>query len=185
MSAPSDIFIISSTSTIPMRVVQYIYDKFLQLMVIVAGMTLVWLMVAVVLSVLQRNLGLQSWAWLFLSTEYGMFYLTLLGAPWLVRKRGHVHIELLTASLPEAYLPIFSRLIALIAALICAVLAFKGYELVALNLERGDMDVRAYFFPTWMLSLAFPLSFGLMTLEFLRFVFGKELLHTGVAGVQE
>lgn len=168
-----------------MRSIQLIYDKFLQAMVLVAGVTLVWLMTAIVLSVLQRNLGMQSWAWLFLSTEYGMFYLTLLGAPWLVRQRGHVHIELLTASLPAAYLPMFSRLIALIAALICAVLAFKGYELVTMNLERGDMDVRAYFFPTWMLSLAFPVSFGLMTIEFLRFVFGQDVLHTGVAGVQE
>lgn len=168
-----------------MRSIQFVYEKFLQAMVIIAGLTLVWLMIAVVLSVVQRNLGFQSWAWLFISTEYGMFYLTLLGAPWLVRKRGHVHIELLTASLPSQYLNVFSRLIALIAVLICAVLAFKGYELVALNLERGDLDVRAYFFPTWILSLAFPISFGLMAVEFARFVFGSEILHTGVAGVQE
>lgn len=168
-----------------MRSIQLAYEKFLQAMVVIAGLTLVWLMVAVVISVLQRNMGIQSWAWLFVSTEYGMFYLTLLGAPWLVRKRGHVHIELLTASLPSQYLNGFSRLIALIATLICAVLAFKGVELVMLNLERGDLDVRAYFFPTWMLSLAFPVSFGLMTVEFARFVFGSEVLHTGVAGVQE
>jgi TRAP-type C4-dicarboxylate transport system permease small subunit len=168
-----------------MRTLQWLYEKFLQSMLVIAGVALVWLMVAVVLSVLQRNLGMQSWAWLFLSTEYGMFYLTLLGAPWLVRHRGHVHIELITASLPKPVLNGYSRFIALLAALICAILAFKGYELVMMNLERGDMDVRAYFFPTWMLSIAFPVSFGLMTIEFLRFVIGKELLHTGVAGVNE
>jgi C4-dicarboxylate transporter, DctQ subunit len=65
-----------------MRTIQLLYEKFLLAMVLIAGATLVWLMVAVVLSVLQRNLGIQPWAWLFLSTEYGMFYLTLLGAPW-------------------------------------------------------------------------------------------------------
>ncbi len=168
-----------------MRTIQWLYDRFLWVMVVLAGIALVWLMVAVVLSVLQRNLGIQPWAWLFLSTEYGMFYLTLLGAPWLVRKRGHVHIELLTATLPEYHLKWFSRVIALLSALVCAVLAFKGVELVMMNIERGDLDVRAYFFPTWILSLAFPVSFSLMTIEFLRFVFGTEVLHTGVAGVNE
>jgi C4-dicarboxylate transporter, DctQ subunit len=168
-----------------MQTLQWLYDKCLQAMLVIAGATLVWLMVAVVLTVLQRNLGLQAWAWLFLSTEYGMFYLTLLGAPWLMRRRGHVHIELLTATLPRAWLPWYSRGIALLAALICAVLAYKGAALVALNLERGDLDVRAYFFPTWLLSLAFPVSFGLMTVECLRFVWGAERLHTGVPGVQE
>jgi C4-dicarboxylate transporter, DctQ subunit len=168
-----------------MRTLQWLYDKFLLAMLVIAGVTLVWLMVAVVLSVMQRNLGLQPWAWLFVSTEYGMFYLTLLGAPWLVRQRGHVHIELITATLPPHQLQWFSRAISLLAALVCAVLAYKGLELVMMNLERGDQDVRAYFFPSWLLSLAFPVSFGLMTIEFLRFVLGSELLHTGVAGVQE
>jgi C4-dicarboxylate transporter DctQ subunit len=47
-----------------------------------------------------RNLGVQPFAWLFTSAEYALFYMTMLGAPWLVRERGHVHIELVTAALP-------------------------------------------------------------------------------------
>ena len=168
-----------------MRHLITVYERFLQAMAFVSGLTLVWIMVAVVISVVQRNLGMQSWAWLFLSTEYGMFYMTLLGAPWLVRQRGHVHIEMLTATLPAKLLPMFSRLVSLLTCLICAFLALKGVELVMLNLERGDFDVRAYFFPSWILSMAFPISFGLMAIEFGRMVFGQQLLHSGVAGVNE
>jgi TRAP-type C4-dicarboxylate transport system permease small subunit len=168
-----------------MRTLALVYERFLQAMALLSGLILVWIMVAVVMSVIQRNLGMQSWAWLFLSTEYGMFYMTLLGAPWLVRQRGHVHIEMLTAVLPTRFLPAFSRAISLLTALICAVLAYKGVELVLLNLERGDFDVRAYFFPSWILSMAFPISFGLLTIEFARMVFGQQLLHSGVAGAHE
>jgi TRAP-type C4-dicarboxylate transport system permease small subunit len=168
-----------------MRHITTVYERFLQTMAFVSGLTLVWIMVAVVISVVQRNMGMQSWAWLFLSTEYGMFYMTLLGAPWLVRQRGHVHIEMLTATLPAKLLPMFSRLVSLLTCLICAILALKGVELVMLNLERGDFDVRAYFFPSWILSMAFPISFGLMAIEFGRMVFGQQLLHSGVAGVNE
>jgi TRAP-type C4-dicarboxylate transport system permease small subunit len=75
--------------------------------------------------------------------------------------------------------------VSLLTCLICAILALKGVELVMLNLERGDFDVRAYFFPSWILSMAFPISFGLMAIEFGRMVFGQQLLHSGVAGVNE
>jgi hypothetical protein len=56
---------------------------------------------------------------------------------------------------------------------------------VLTNLERGDFDTRAYYYPRWLLSIAFPLSFGLMAVEFSRFVFGSELMHSGEAGIHE
>jgi C4-dicarboxylate transporter DctQ subunit len=146
---------------------------------------LVWLMVAVVASVVQRNLGMQPAAWLFVSTEYAMFYLTLLGAPWLLRHRGHVYIEIVTAALPKTALNWFSRFVSLLCALVCFYMAIKGVDLVGLNLTRRDLDVRAYFFPTWILNIAFPISFGLMTIEFLKFVFGRNIMHSGQAGLKE
>ncbi|MFN3937931.1 MAG: TRAP transporter small permease, partial [Gemmobacter sp.] len=109
----------------------------------------------------------------------------MLGAPWLVRKKGLVHIELLTAALPETARQVLSRLVALGCVLICGYLGWKGYQLVQTNIARMDFDVRAYFFPRWMLTIAFPVSFGLMAVEFLRFVVGRDILHTGKAGVHE
>jgi TRAP-type C4-dicarboxylate transport system permease small subunit len=155
------------------------------LMAIVAGAALVWLMVAIVWSVTMRNLGLQPHAWLFTSTEYGVLYMTMLGAPWLVRRRGHVHIELVTALLPIPLRRIVSRLVALGCVLVCGYLAWRGYLLVQTNIARMDFDVRAYFYPRWMLTIAFPISFGLMAVEFARFVLGRELMHTGEAGIHE
>jgi C4-dicarboxylate transporter DctQ subunit len=56
---------------------------------------------------------------------------------------------------------------------------------VFVNIERGDYDTRAYYFPRWILTISFPISFSLMAIEFSRFVFGKEILHTGEAGIHE
>lgn len=162
-----------------------LYDGVVTAMAVIAGSILIWLMVAIVWSVTLRNMGLQPYAWLFTSTEYGILYMTMLGAPWLVRKRGHVHIELVTAYLPPTVRALVSRLVALACVLICGYLAWRGYLLVQTNLARNDFDVRAYFFPRWMLTIAFPLSFGLMAVEFARFVLGRELMHTGEAGIHE
>ncbi|WP_447956287.1 TRAP transporter small permease [Vreelandella sp. EE7] len=168
-----------------MRFVQRGYLWLLNGMALLAAIMLVWLMVAVVLSVVIRNLGLQPSAWFFLSTEYAMFYLTLLGAPWLVRQKGHVHIELLTSILPPPLLNILSRAVALVCVLVSLVLAWKGLDLFLLNIERSDYDVRAFFVPKWILTSVFPVSFTLMAVEFGRFVVGPDILHSGEAGIKE
>ncbi len=168
-----------------MRLGLWLYGRLIDLLALLAAATLVWSMAAVIASVAMRNFGLQPWAWLFTSTEYAMLYMTMLGAPWLVRERGHVHIELLTATLPEGLRALLSRAVAALCAAICLYLAWRGYLLVQTNIARNDFDVRAYFFPRWLLTITFPISFALMAAEFSRFVFGRDLMHTGQAGVHE
>ncbi|WP_424965490.1 MULTISPECIES: TRAP transporter small permease [unclassified Dinoroseobacter] len=168
-----------------MRVLRKLYDGLIVGMAALAGLGLVWLMVSVIVSVAMRNAGLQPFAWLFTSAEYSLLYLTMLGAPWLVREKGHVHIELVTAALPEGLRQVVSRAVALLCVLVCVILAWKGVELCLRNLERNDYDVRAYFFPRWMLTISFPIAFGFMALEFSRFVVGREILHSGEAGIHE
>ena len=162
-----------------------IYMILLHTMAFVAGMTLVWLMISVIASVAMRNFCIQPFAWLFTSAEYGLLYMTMLGAPWLVREKGHVHIELVTAALSPRVRQVVSRGVALACVLVCAVLAWKGLELVLTNIDRRDYDVRAYYFPRWILTASFPLSFGMMAIEFTRFVVGRELMHSGHAGIHD
>ena len=168
-----------------MRALIRAYDVVLHAMAAVAAAALVWLMVSVVVSVAMRNAGLQPFAWLFTSAEYSLLYMTMLGAPWLVRGRGHVHIELVTAALPPGVRAWVSCAVALLCVLVSATLAWYGLELFLTNLERNDVDVRAYYFPRSLLTVAFPLSFGFMAIEFARFVIGPELMHSGEAGIHE
>lgn len=168
-----------------METVGKLYRGFLYAMAGIAGVMLVWLMISVIMSVVMRNSGLQPFAWLFTSSEYAILYMTMLGAPWLVREKGHVHIELVTAALPTGIRRIVSRLVAALCLLVSLILAWKGAELFLGNITRNDLDVRAYYFPKWILTIAFPVSFGLMAIEFSRFVFGDDLMHSGEAGIHE
>lgn len=168
-----------------MRAVIRVYDALLYGMAFVAASMLVWLMVSVVTSVVMRNLGMQPFAWLFTSSEYGLLYMTMLGAPWLVREKGHVHIELVTAALSPRLRRIVSRGVAGACVAVSLILAWYGLQLLLTNLERNDYDVRAYFYPRWMLTITFPIAFSFMAVEFARFTFGRELLHSGEAGIHE
>lgn len=162
-----------------------LYRSVLYAMAGISGAMLIWLMISVITSVVMRNLGMQPFAWLFTSSEYAILYMTMLGAPWLVREKGHVHIELVTAALPAPARRFVSRCVAATCVAVCAMLAWKGAELMLTNIARNDLDVRAYYFPKWVLTAAFPLSFGLMAVEFSRFVFGSDLMHSGEAGIHE
>ena len=82
-----------------MATVAVLYRRLLELLAVVAGLMLAAMAFAIVLDVLVRNLGLQPPAHTLTLTEYGLLYLTMLAAPWLVREKGHVHIELVTAAL--------------------------------------------------------------------------------------
>lgn len=168
-----------------MTTLSRLYLGVLYAMAGIAGVMLIWLMISVITSVTMRNLGMQPFAWLFTSSEYAILYMTMLGAPWLVREKGHVHIELVTAALPAPARRLMSRLVAAACVAVCALLAWKGGELVLQNIARNDLDVRAYYFPKWILTAAFPISFGLMAVEFGRFVFGDDLMHSGEAGIHE
>ena len=161
-----------------MHALSRLYNKLIDAMALVSAVLLVWLMAAIVTSVVIRNLGVQSPAWLFTSTEYAMFYLTLLGAPWLVREKGHVYIEIFIKPLPDAARNLLSRVVMVICAAICLVLAVKGVELVSTNIDRVDYDVRTYYFPMWMLTITYPISFSLMGLEFIRFLFSDQPYHS-------
>ena len=50
--------------------------------------------------VIARNIGLAPFTHTLALTEYGLYYVTLLGAPWLVRKKHHVYMQLITAFVP-------------------------------------------------------------------------------------
>ena len=162
-----------------------LYTGIVNLMALIAAVMLVWLMISVILAVVMRNAGVQPFAWLFTSSEYAILYMTMLGAPWLVREKGHVHIELVTAALPGRLRRAVSRSVAALCVIVSAILAWKAAELFLGNIARNDLDVRAYYVPKWILTIAFPISFGLMAVEFSRFVFGRDLMHSGEAGIHE
>ena len=91
----------------------------------------------------------------------------------------------MTAALPPRWRRIVSRGVALGCVAVSLILAWDGLELFLTNIERNDYDVRAYFYPRWLLTITFPIAFTFMAIEFARFVFGAELMHSGEAGIHE
>src|SRR5688572_26515299 len=147
-----------------MATVATLYWRLLQLLAVVAGALLATMAFAIVLDVGMRNLGLQPPAHTLTLTEYGLLYLTMLAAPWLVREKGHVYIELVTAALSPRARFWLTRVVYALCVLTCAVIFWVGLEVTLAHYERAVIDVRSFDMPRWLLSASIPLSFGLMAI---------------------
>ena len=84
-------------------------DRLTDFLALLAGLYLAWIFLAIIFQVVARSVFMYGSSHIFTFIEYGLLYITMFGAPWLVRLKGHVYIELLTAVVPEHVRPTFSR----------------------------------------------------------------------------
>ena len=144
------------------------YDAMLYGMAWVAGGLMVAMMSMIVADVALRNLGYQGSAHFFTFTEYFLLLIPLLGAPWLVREKGHIYIELLVATLPPRARRGLMALVLLACIAVAGILAWYGGAITLQDYASNEKDVRSFDMPRWMLMAAMPLSFGMMAMEFAR-----------------
>jgi C4-dicarboxylate transporter, DctQ subunit len=150
------------------------YDAVLYGMAGLAGLLMVAMMTTIFIDVVLRNLGYQSSAHFFTFTEYALLAVPCLGAPWLVREKGHIYVEMFLTSLPLRPRAVAIRLIGALCVVVCAVLGWYGGVITVNDFIRAERDVRSFDMPRWIVVGFIPLSFCMMAIEFLRFMLRGE-----------
>jgi TRAP-type C4-dicarboxylate transport system permease small subunit len=168
-----------------LRPVKKTYDAVLYGMAYVAGFLMAAMMVVICLDVVLRNLGYQSSAHFFTFTEYALLAVPCLGAPWLVREKGHIYVEILLMYLKPRARRLLTCAIGVICIAVCAVLAWYGFEVTIRDFLQNEKDVRSLDMPRWMVVGFIPLSFAMMGIEFLRFVVRREDFLGSLSGQSE
>jgi len=153
-----------------MKLLFGLYDRVMYGMAWVAAALMAAMMFSICIDVLLRNLGFQSSAHLFTFTEYALLIIPCLGAPWLVREKGHIYVELLFHALGPAARAWMMRLVLVLCVAVCLVLAWYGAEITLQNFQASEKDVRSFDMPRWMVMVFVPLCFAMMSVEFLCFL---------------
>ena len=113
----------------------------------------------------------------------------MLGCPWMVRqtrpclyrtgyRRGSGSACASVLSRTDRLRPVASFVLTL--AIYTGLQTWQDYNWNRYDELRGQLDIKR-----WVIIVAMPVGFGFSALEFLRFVFGSKLIHTGAAGVHE
>ncbi|MEM6463597.1 MAG: TRAP transporter small permease [Pseudomonadota bacterium] len=162
-----------------------IIDRICDLLALLAGIYLVFIMVGIVFNATARSIGMSGSSHIFTFAEFGLLYIVMGASPWLVREKGHVFIELLTAAVPSRIQPLLSRCVSGLCVIVCLVLAYYTFLATEKAYQFGDAEMRSLDMPKFLLLGAMPICFGLMAIQFARFTIGSETLHSGQAGVYE
>lgn len=133
-----------------------------------AGLLMVAMLAMIVSDVALRNLGFQSSAHFFTFTEYALLIVPCLGAPWLVREKGHIYIELVVSAVPPRAQRALLLAVVVACIAVAGILAWFGGAITVQDFLGNEKDVRSFDMPRWMLMAFMPLSFGMMAIEFLR-----------------
>lgn len=94
-----------------------------------------------------------------------VLWIALLGALGAARERRHLALDLLPRLLPPLGRRIVWALAQLIAAALCAVMAWYGWSLI--ELEREAPGVLFAGLPSWVGMLIIPFGFAVLVLRFL------------------
>ena len=150
------------------------YDAVILGMAALAAFLMAAMMVVICLDVLLRNLGYQSSAHFFTFTEYALLMVPCMGAPWLVREKGHIYVEILLMSLGERARARMTVAIGLVCIALCLILAWYGFGITWQNFVQAEKDVRSLDMPRWMIVMWIPVGFFLMAVEFARYLWRRE-----------
>jgi TRAP-type C4-dicarboxylate transport system permease small subunit len=152
-------------------------------MAALAAFLMAAMMVTICVDVLLRNLGYQSSAHFFTFTEYALLMVPCMGAPWLVREKGHIYVEILLMAFGRKVRARMTMAIGVVCIALCLVLAWYGFGITWQNFVQAEKDVRSLDMPRWMVVMWIPLAFLLMAVEFARFLWRRESFLAPMADI--
>ncbi len=126
------------------------------------------LAVMICVNIVARNFGLGSIPGANELSEYGLYALTLLGAPWVLIRGGHVRMDLFVNQLPETARRGAHVAVCVLGAAICAVVGYYGAIVTLVSQARGSLILQTLVFPEWWLFVLLPVTMAVLAAGFAR-----------------
>jgi len=154
-----------------------LYNGLIDGLRILAGVVVFGIFALIVADVLMRLVGLPLWIYASGAVEYGLLWFAMLGAPWLVRVKGHVFIDAATRLLPTRVQRVLAKIVYLICIASSATFAWYSGQLFLDAFVMDQIDTRGADMPLWTLLVPLPVCFTLVTIEFLRYLLGFDDMY--------
>ena len=153
-----------------------LYGRLLDALAVVAALLLLAMVIVVTGDILLRNLVVSGFVWANEVSEYALYLITLLTAPWLLRRGQHVRLDLVLTALPKRSAWLLEALGDIVGFAVCLIL-IRYTALMTYDAWRiGAITIKNLVFPEWWLLAPLPVTFVLLTIEFV-FRFRRLLLN--------
>ena len=152
------------------------FGKLLNALAVAAALTLLAMVVMVTADILLRNLTRTGFAWSNEVSEYALYVITLLTAPWLLRRGQHVRVDLVLTLVPVRVAWLMEAAGDVIGFAVCLVMMRYGFKMSIESAVLGSITIKNLVFPEWWLLWPLPVCFALLAAEF-AFRFDR-LIHS-------
>ena len=152
------------------------FAKLLNALAVVAALTLLAMVVMVTADIVLRNLTRSGFPWANEVSEYALYVITLLTAPWLLRRGQHVRIDLVLTLVPARLAWLMEALSDVFGFAVCLVMMRYGLKMTIDSAVLGSITIKNLVFPEWWLLWPLPVCFALLAAEFV-FRFDR-LIHS-------
>jgi len=162
-----------------------LYDRLIVGLATIAGLIIAAVCLLIVYDVIVRNLGMQPPASTVALTEHAMLYFTMAAAPYLVRAKGHIVVEIVYQRISPVARHILDRFILVLCMFIALIISTLAWVLLVEALQRGEIEVRSLDAPRWVLFAPLAAGFALMATEFLRLLLKSDSVFVSAAEQKE
>ena len=156
------------------------YGRLLDAVALLAFALLFAMTLMICADVLLRNVplvkGLQGLAWSNEVSEAMLYLITMLTAPWLLRRGQHIRVDILLRAIPRRAGWYCEWVADSMAFACCAVIAIYGAQAALASYRAGSLSIKTLVTPEWWMLAPLPVAFALLALEI---VFRMHRLYTG------
>ncbi len=145
-----------------------LFDRILDVTCWIAGVIIVFVMLAVVYDVLARKFFGKPTTWVLDTSTLSLLIAAMLPSAWVLERKAHVNIELVTSKLSERNRTVLNLITYSLALLGCGVVVWQGIDVTYACYRDNEMLFRSLVFPKIWYIWVFALTFFLLMIQLAR-----------------
>ncbi|MES2977839.1 MAG: TRAP transporter small permease [Pseudomonadota bacterium] len=134
---------------------------------VVGAIILVLMLLLIALSVVLRYAFNAPITWADQVATYGLVYMTFIGAPRVLARRGHVSVDILEASLNPHRQKLLRVFVDVVGMLYCVAFCYLALRELNRVVTRGAEFSDAFTVPQWIVYWVIPFGAAMLALQFL------------------
>ena len=142
------------------------FGRLFDVLAAAAALILLAMVLVVTADIVLRNTARVGFPWANEVTEYALYLITLLTAPWLLRRGQHVRVDMMLVLLPPRVAWLCEAVADLIGLAASLVLVWYGTIMTVQSARLSSLTIKNLVFPEWWLLSPLPLCFAMLALEF-------------------
>jgi TRAP-type C4-dicarboxylate transport system permease small subunit len=140
-------------------------------------------MLMICADVVLRNVALipnlRGLAWSNEVSESALYLITMLTAPWVLRRGQHIRVDIILVAIPRQAAWYCEWVADALALASCLVMMAYGWSAASASYKAGSMAIKTLITPEWWSLAPLPVAFGLLAIEVM---FRMQRLYTGERG---